>query len=258
MNQIFSQNQNQKGNVLFIVLVGIALFAALVMAMTRSSNTDGGAVMSQAEAKLHAASIMRFGSDVEQAVRRLTTIGGCDVTQVSFEKSPFDGSDTDYVNPNAPTDLHCHVYSPNGGQVEYITFDDKWKDEAYSTSSIYGDWFISIMCFGPGSTPNCNTTTETERRGSVVLYAPLIKKEICKEINASVMGQENIFLEKDELFNYTEPFKGTFTLSVRHLDFAAPHADQFFQQTMCVQSGGGADANSYSYYNTLFLREDKF
>jgi hypothetical protein len=255
MNRITSQ----KGNVLFVVLAAIALFAGLVMAITRSDNTDSSAVLSQAEAKLHAASIMRFGSDVEQAVHRLTTIGGCDIEEVSFERAPFDGSDTDYVNPNSPTNKSCHVFHGNGGQVEYITFEDKWKDENFSDIDIYGDWFFSFFCLGSGGSPNCNSEAEAERRASLAVIAPMIKLEICKNLNSSLISEDRALVDSFSLFRTTLPYKGDFYFNVPHLNIN-PAADVKYniQQSLCVQTESAPASNSYNYFNIVYLREDKF
>jgi hypothetical protein len=247
----------QKGNVLFVVLAAIALFAGLVMAMTRSDNTNSAAVLSQAEAKLHAASIMRFGSDVEQAVRRLTTIGGCDIEEVSFERAPFDGSDTDYVNPNSPTDKSCHVFHGSGGQVEYITFEDKWKSSQFTANDQYGDWYFSVVCLGVASAPNCNSTSETLRRGSLVLYAPIIKEEICRAINVSLNKGDIVPDDRNSLLRQNTYYQGDFSLNVPHIDFLAPYENKE-AMSLCVSTNGEPGSGSFNYYSFLYLREDTF
>ena len=51
-------------------------------------------------------------------VRRLELLGRCNETELSFERAPFDGTDTDYVNTTpSPSDLSCHIYHPNGGNL---------------------------------------------------------------------------------------------------------------------------------------------
>ena len=94
----------------------MALFAALSYAVTSSSRTGSGGA-NKDKSKLVASQIVQYATRIEQAITRLKVLNVCSDTQISFERSPFDGSDTAYINPNAPADKSCHVFHQDGGAV---------------------------------------------------------------------------------------------------------------------------------------------
>ena len=120
-----SKYNSQAGNVLFLILIAVVLFAALSYAVTSSSGSGGNKDTSEDKAKLYVAEITQYASAVRTAITWLTATSKCDDTELSFEGPPFDGSDVDYVNPNSPNDFSCHIFHPEGGGVSFRTPDDK-------------------------------------------------------------------------------------------------------------------------------------
>ena len=115
-----NHKDRQKGNVLFLILIAVALFAALSYAVTKSTNS-GGANSSQEKGKTKAAQFAQYGAAVSAAITKLRTINGCSDTQINFENPllqhpDFWGGST---NPNSPTDGRCNVFSANGGGMYY-------------------------------------------------------------------------------------------------------------------------------------------
>lgn len=110
----------QNGNILFIILITILLFASLSYAVSSSSRTSGSGV-SKEKARLDAAELQQRLSAIKSSYDRLR-IGGCSFDKMSthFDQDN-DGSYTDndaaefYYNPKAPSDLSCHLFHPNGG-----------------------------------------------------------------------------------------------------------------------------------------------
>ena len=101
----------QKGNVLFLILVAVVLFAALSYAVTQSSRGSGNA--NDEQAVISTAQKIQFANAVKVAFDRLS-IRGCDKSEISFDWTPGVGSEK---NANAPSDLSCHIFSANGGGV---------------------------------------------------------------------------------------------------------------------------------------------
>ena len=104
----------KRGNVLFLILLAIALFAVLSYAVTQSSRSSGRDAAAE-NAITDAAQITQYATLVEQTVTRLRLSNGCRDTQISFAAdSDGDGNwydaDDDYHNPNAPSDFSCHVF----------------------------------------------------------------------------------------------------------------------------------------------------
>lgn len=97
-----NKNSTQKGNVLFLILIAVALFAALSYAVTQS--TRGGGDTGSEKQALVASQILQFFSDVNVAVIRMR-IRGVDTSLITFD--PLDTT----VNG---------VFSPSGGGVSYL------------------------------------------------------------------------------------------------------------------------------------------
>jgi hypothetical protein len=98
----------EKGNVLFLILIAVALFATLSYAVT--SSTRGGGNADTEKAALDSAVSDNCVSNVQAAELKVSLLNGCDSTELSYELE-------DGTNPNAlaPVDETCHVFRSNGG-----------------------------------------------------------------------------------------------------------------------------------------------
>lgn len=101
--------ESQKGNVLFIILIAVVLFAALSYAVTQSSSSGGGNI-SKEQAKLDQAVLENYLSAINTGVTRLTIARGCDT--VDFTPP------ADWV----AGDKSCHIFHPDGAGVSYRDF----------------------------------------------------------------------------------------------------------------------------------------
>jgi len=65
------KNSPKAGNVLFLILIAVALFAALSYAVTSSSRSGTGGV-GEDKAKLAASTLLQYAAGVEQKLLRMT------------------------------------------------------------------------------------------------------------------------------------------------------------------------------------------
>jgi hypothetical protein len=104
------------GNVLFLILIAVALFAALSYAVTQS--TGGGVIdITQEQNELNQAKSENYESAINTAIWRLTIVNGCDTQEISYETPSGD-----YINPSAPPSRKCHIFFPEGGGVPYTDY----------------------------------------------------------------------------------------------------------------------------------------
>lgn len=113
---IAPEHRSQHGNVLFLILIAVALFAALSYAVSVSMRNGGGSAANE-KTETEVASVLQYFTGMRQAIDRMR-LNGCDDAQISFERT---GS-TAYTNPNSPADKRCHVFSPNGGGISYRNY----------------------------------------------------------------------------------------------------------------------------------------
>jgi len=106
----------RSGNVLFLILLAVALFAALSYAVTKA--TGGGVIdIEKEESEMEIAKTENFESAVNAALWRLKLANGCRDDAISYETP-----EGDYENPLSPVDYRCHVFHPEGGGVPYTGF----------------------------------------------------------------------------------------------------------------------------------------
>ena len=109
-SQKMMNRKAESGNVLFLILIAVALFAALSYAVTQSSRTGGGATDGEANL-VNSAQVTQYPASVRTAIVRMI-IGGTDVTQLEFNP-PADFSDL--------TQDAFGVFHPDGGGATHVT-----------------------------------------------------------------------------------------------------------------------------------------
>jgi hypothetical protein len=108
-----NNNNAERGNILFYILIAVALLAALIFAVGQSGRGSAQHV-SEEKAKLVAGEITDYANSVSNAFAQLR-LRGCKLEQVSFENSIIAG----YANPDAPVDKTCHVFELAGGGITF-------------------------------------------------------------------------------------------------------------------------------------------
>lgn len=115
-----ARNQNEGGNVLFLILIAVALFAALSYAVTQSSRSGGGSITKE-KAAMVGAQFAQYGAQISSALTRVRISNGCSETEISFENPIM--SHPDYWggsgNSTSPPDGRCNVFGANGGGAVY-------------------------------------------------------------------------------------------------------------------------------------------
>jgi len=201
-----------KGNVLFLILIAIGLFAALSYAMTQQGR--GGASIDQERASLLAGEIFRQLATFDQAIGRLRLIKKCDDTEISFAHDSDDDGDIDsnddYYNPNAPTDFKCHVFHQSGGGLDWVKIPPLALDDAHSAEATYGEYFFPNLVRVKGIGTDCDTADCSE----LLVVLPYLKEAVAKEVNNRTgiirngLGSDNVCnLDFDD----GDKFIGTFS-----------------------------------------------
>ncbi len=104
---------SQSGNVFFIVLLGVVLFAALVFVVSRSMRSEATAGMSKRQSELAAVDILSYGQKLEHAVGKLLQRGVSE-NDIDFTNIPVAGYD--HVPPGTAEKM---VFQISGGGVSW-------------------------------------------------------------------------------------------------------------------------------------------
>jgi hypothetical protein len=161
------QRQNESGNVLFLILIAVALFAALSYAVTQSSRSGNGST-SRETSRINSAQLTQYPAGVRSAVVRMV-IGGIDAGSLAFNIP------SDFGNLGANT--AWGVFYPDGGGATYEV-----APEAVRSPTGNGIWHfngenqIDLI----GSTNAAGPTTLT---ADIIAFLPDITLAVCSKIN---------------------------------------------------------------------------
>ncbi len=120
----------ERGNILFLILLAVVLFAALSYAVTNSQG--GGKSASSESMSSLAAQFMQQASLMENTITRMRVAGDCSEAQLQFTDVQT------YTNSFAPADKHCHVFDKAGGGLEWIYIPEEIKNAAAPYVWYYG------------------------------------------------------------------------------------------------------------------------
>lgn len=175
-NSINFQNRKARGNALFLILIGVALFAALSYAVTQTGR-GGSGDSSKERGDLGAARLMNYATMLDNTVSRLTVTSNTVPYNLSFQNNASKRNDN--TSPNgtigSPADPSLYVFDPGGGALTAQTFADLAKPCGTCDGSALKLGHFSISWKGLGGV---GTTT-----ADLTLYIAYISDEVCKAIN---------------------------------------------------------------------------
>lgn len=225
----------EDGNVLFLILIAVALFAALSYAVTSSTRTGGGSADSETNL-ISSAQITQYPSAVSTAVVRMI-ISGSTAEEIRFNR-PAEYSDLDTND--------IGVFHPQGGSATYIPAP---ADRMVGTSP--GQWVFNAELEIP------NIGLSGAGGNDIIAYLVGIKQALCSKINeehglgtaipvlnADRSAQYGARMYDDGTTDYAFP-----TTDVPDIDDGSGSFDG--QPFGCFQNAGGGD---YVYYHVIVER----
>lgn len=159
---------SEKGNVLFYILIAVALLAALSFAVSQSGRGNVNK-LSEDKARIYATDMIEYGNIIASAVGQLR-LRGCSKNEINFENNISAG----YTNPNAPADKSCDVFNINGGGVVY-----KRPPEAMTLSGNAINYYFNAQ----NEIKNIGTTCAASTCSDLLLLSQSINQESCIAIN---------------------------------------------------------------------------
>lgn len=222
--------QNNKGNVLFLILIAVVLFAALSYAVTQSSRGTGKI---NELGLIDSATVFSSNASIETAINRLKILG-CSDTELSFwhdsnGDGTEDGSDS-YYNASAPSSKKCHIYDASGGGVTYQT-----------PSSIYGAP-QSGASMGYRITGSLGYSNTLSADPDLSIQTNNVNEDFCRQVNVANGYGNTLTPTGTGGACYAGAFTGTYT--------NAPCSDnQVSGNEFCTTQYG-----DYVYYKLLISR----
>lgn len=170
---------HEQGNVLFIILITVALFAALSYAVSNSMRGGTGTITSE-QARVAAGEILRSMQDIKQGYQYLWTHEGCSIDEISLIMAghTIGAEDFDAATPKA--DDSCDVFSPLGGGISYSTNLNQHQVAADAGTSLnnYLFWFSGFNPGSPYGVDGLGTAADDH-----MIFLQAVNSEICININ---------------------------------------------------------------------------
>ncbi len=170
----------QRGNILFLILLAVILFAALSYAVT-SSLRGGGKDASVETVKAGAAAILQFIGQMDAALLRMQLAGNIMPENISFEYIVTIGTGVSFngsINANCTSDA-CRLFKPSGGGVSPIIFskysaaDPTGWDPTWAKPGYYDFYMMQWPYAGTDA-------------NDIILRILAIDPLVCNEIRASL------------------------------------------------------------------------
>lgn len=243
-----SQNPEQ-GNVLFLILIAVALFAALSFAATqtlRNTPADGA----KDSEKIRAAELTQYPTFIGEALMRMR-VGGISEEILCFDSDNWDDDDYNHAGCNDPKN---NVFMRAGGGAS-------WMEPADGANQ-GEDWYITgqtcIVGVGTYQGDDCNSDGDSSSE-EIVMFLPNINRSLCLELNEKlgiINPGGNPPRAAGDLWPAGMPvYAGTFADggridSIGSGDVAVLAGASFG----CVEGAGNPPAGTYTYFHVLLRR----
>ena len=168
---------NQSGNVLFLILIAVALFAALSYVVT-SSSRSGSKGISNEKADLIAGQILNDINSIRFGYQRL--LAQCGFSRVDLDEDTSNSLRRNPLSPSVSGDFSCALFHPNGGGQR----TDRLTADVFS-NGVISSWRQTRWVWVPGVGPD--TATDL----TIVNFGP-IQTDVCKALNKQLTGSETI------------------------------------------------------------------
>ncbi len=192
--------RKQQGNVLFLILMAVALFAMITFVVSQS-NRDANTVPRE-RARIMSSQIITFATQIEQTVMRARTAMRIPEWGLDFS----DGNAPSQSESNAYcTTTDCRIFTENGGSIGSVRLDRNFIEDAYRNANPgYGDDETQETYFSIIEITNIGT-----HQPDVVMRIPGINNTVCEQINMSLWGQDSTVV--DEYTGAEVPYSGDMT-----------------------------------------------
>ncbi|MEM9468899.1 MAG: hypothetical protein AAF988_01935 [Pseudomonadota bacterium] len=160
--KIYSK-QTEQGNVLFLILIAVALFAALSYAVTQSTRSGGGSAERETSI-LNSAAMTQYPASLRTSLVRMV-LAGTSVSALEFNSPSDFGSLTSDSNG---------VFHPNGGGAVFQQAQGDLMD-----NGAQGTWTFNANF----NVPQIGLSTESDGN-DIIAFLPGVSSSICERVNS--------------------------------------------------------------------------
>lgn len=174
-----TKHKTTRGNILFLILLAVVLFAALSYAVT-SSMRGGGRDASSEAVSAKASEILNYFAELSTVTQRMMLINNVKDYELNFySQNPYAGVVGNYDNVNCATDT-CRVFSPNGGGASNKKLMNYQREGGAGPPGVGRIFLMSV--------PGAGTDLP-----DIIFTYYAVKMELCKEINRRMGHADLLF-----------------------------------------------------------------
>lgn len=242
INHTSVRREGQEGNVLFLILIAVALFAALSYAVTQSSRSGSGDAGSETNL-VNSAQMTQYPASIRTAIVRMI-VGGTAVSTLNFN------SPADFANLESTA---VGVFHPSGGGA---THAESPPDLMASGSS--GTWHFNADMEIP------DIGTAGADGNDLIAFLPGITLSVCNKVNSELgLPSPAPVLASDMSAEYVKDMidpdgpggtAATFPSASDEEDIADAGSSFDGQPFGCFRNGPVATPGDYVYYHVLVER----
>lgn len=234
-----TQNRGKEsGNVLFLILIAVALFAALSYAVTQSTRSGGGDASSE-KSLVSSAALTQYPAAIKTSIVRMMVSNGVDANNLTFDgPSNFTALDDSTV----PKTKKNNVFYPTvgGGATYQQAPADVMANGALGTWHFNGENEITNI-----GTNVASGTASSAATADVIAYLPGVTKAVCDKIH--------------EQLGISSTYVTTTAIDVTDMNVADPNIDgtgKVIGGALAGQPQGcfNDSVSGYTYYSVLVER----
>lgn len=232
--------RSQSGNVLFLILIAVALFGALSYAVTETGR-GGSMDVNEQRAKVIAGEILVYMSSIEKVVQRALARGTSE-SDLCFDYDAYPGGNADYEHAGCASDTNRIFFSAGGGV--------KWQEPMNDAMAIGASpvWVFDAS----NRIEEVGTDSASVNAVELTMFLMNVSEAVCKAINERAgVTAKDATPPRDDVTMTTTPYIGSFTDNSRISDSGNILDDQ---TVACFEGGGTPAVGTYHIYYVLNAR----
>lgn len=226
---------SQSGNILFIILIAVALLSALAFAVTQGIQNSGKG-LSEDRRALAATEILEYASAMTKTVSMLK-LRGCKEDEINFANN----TTAAYNNGGAPSGNICDIYNRAGGAMTWAVPPN---GSVNTNPSPTDAWAI----YGTNEIQGIGSTGADDDNADLVLFLNDVTLTMCQTLNERLGVMAAGAAPPTDADTDTTAYTGTFTYTETIGD---TDTDLARKSAACYQD---TTAGIYRFYKVLRAR----
>lgn len=166
-----TERSGERGNVLFLILIAVALFAALSYAVTQSSRSGGGDANSE-KSLVSSSQLTQYPAGVRTSIVRMIVSNGVSIDELIFD-DPSDFADVEAASLESKA-----VFYPSGGGATYAQGPADVMKNGTSAPWIFTSRY---------QVKNIGITDDADNiANEIIAFLPGVSRAVCTKINAQL------------------------------------------------------------------------